>query len=417
MRLRLLRLSHTTTIGTLTARTGCGWIDLARSDPRFLLAARTDRSISVYDLDDQSELFNNMRSVRRAAVISSGLAHAARISAVQWFPGDTGLFVSASLDRTVKVWDSATLQAAFTFRLEEQVLAMHMSPAASSHALIATATESPQIRLCDMKSGALTHSLAGHAGHPAALQWSPAHDFLLASGGADGFVRFWDIRKANACIWAVQHARGSGPAPASQSRTFGKYMVNGLAFTSDGLQIASMAHDERLQLWNVQSGDNAGVSFGPHFRNRTGMTMRMDITPGETVQRPLLVCPSDARHVLVFDLWTGDLVRRLSAHLGRVACVAVRPDTQALVSAGPDDPLVLWEPGPAASAAAEAGAVAATGTTTWRADADSDFMRHQHQQRLAAPARTPAGAAAMAADTAGADADADAWSDDDGGDG
>lgn len=44
------------------------------------------------------------------------------------------------------------------------------------------ASADPRIRLCDLKSGAFTHSLPGHRGTVLAVEWSPRHEFLLASG-------------------------------------------------------------------------------------------------------------------------------------------------------------------------------------------------------------------------------------------
>ncbi|KAI8929655.1 WD40-repeat-containing domain protein [Entophlyctis helioformis] len=344
-----LDISVKRTIGSHTAHTGCTWLELAPSDPRFLLVARTDRSLSIYDLDDQVEQFNNMRSIRRVAVIAGDLAHEARVTAVQWFPFDTGLFTSSSTDCNLKVWDTASLKAAFVFRLEDQIHTHALSPVATTHALIAAATDASLIRLCDLKSGAPTHSLKGHKGATASLQWSPAHEFLLASGGADGTIRFWDIRKANACIWTTNH---SSARVAAHMSHYGSSKVNGLAFTSDGLSLASIGHDQRLQLWSVMSGDNRQVPYAPHFVNRGDATLRLGVTRLGDTARPLLACPSDGGAVLLYELWTGNLAKRLKAHLGRVGCAAFRPVAAAsdvqLVTGGVDDPVLLWEPREAA---------------------------------------------------------------------
>ena len=37
-------------------------------------------------------------------------AHKFSIEAVQWYPRDNGMFITSSLDKSVKVWDSNTLQ-------------------------------------------------------------------------------------------------------------------------------------------------------------------------------------------------------------------------------------------------------------------------------------------------------------------
>ncbi|KAH6569369.1 hypothetical protein BASA62_004948 [Batrachochytrium salamandrivorans] len=336
-----IQASQHTTIGSHTARTGCSWIDIAQSDSRFLISARTDLSISIYDLDDFTPQFNGMRSVSRVAAISSGLVHSSKITGVCWFPRDTGLFTTSSLDRSIKVWDSASLEVAFIFRLEDSVITHALSPIASTHALIAAGTDASHIRLCDMKSGALTHSLTGHRGPAASLQWSPVHEFLLVSGGVDGTIRFWDIRKANSCVWKANHSKND----FGERKSTYNYnpQVNGLAFTSDGQSIASTSHDEHIYLWSIFSGDRRQINYGPHLRNRISAPLKMAITPLDSTLNPLLIYPSDNKHVLIYDLWSGALVKRLSVHLGRVSCVAIRSDTQQIVSSGVDDPIILWE--------------------------------------------------------------------------
>ena len=41
---------------------------------------------------------------------SSRFAHKFSVETVQWFPFDTGMFISSSFDKTMKVWDTETLK-------------------------------------------------------------------------------------------------------------------------------------------------------------------------------------------------------------------------------------------------------------------------------------------------------------------
>lgn len=45
------------------------------------------------------------------------------------------------------------------------------------------AADEPRIRLCDLKSGADTHSLGGHVGSILSVAWSPREEHVLYSGG------------------------------------------------------------------------------------------------------------------------------------------------------------------------------------------------------------------------------------------
>jgi WD40 repeat protein len=57
-------------------------------------------------------------------------------------------------------------------------------------ATLAVASAAGGIILCDAATGALKHALAGHENGANALAWGSAT--LLATGGQDGVVRFWD---------------------------------------------------------------------------------------------------------------------------------------------------------------------------------------------------------------------------------
>lgn len=41
---------------------------------------------------------------------SSRHVHKFSVETVQWYPYDTGMFVSSSFDKTMKVWDTETLK-------------------------------------------------------------------------------------------------------------------------------------------------------------------------------------------------------------------------------------------------------------------------------------------------------------------
>uniref|UniRef100_A0A8C8ZNX0 ERCC excision repair 8, CSA ubiquitin ligase complex subunit n=1 Tax=Prolemur simus TaxID=1328070 RepID=A0A8C8ZNX0_PROSS len=63
--------------------------------------------------------------------------HKYSVETVQWYPHDTGMFTSSSFDKTLKVWDTNTLQIADVFTFEETVYSHHMSPVATKHCLVA----------------------------------------------------------------------------------------------------------------------------------------------------------------------------------------------------------------------------------------------------------------------------------------
>ncbi len=58
------------------------------------------------------------------------------ICSIQWYPHDTGMFVTSSADRTVKVWDTNEMCPVESFKFTKPVYT-HVMAAAQSHCLIA----------------------------------------------------------------------------------------------------------------------------------------------------------------------------------------------------------------------------------------------------------------------------------------
>lgn len=62
-----------------------------------------------------------------------------------------------------------------------------------------------QVKLCDIVSGGFTHTLSGHRAAVWAVAWSPASEWQLATGGCDGQLRVWDIRRSGPLHVFDQH--------------------------------------------------------------------------------------------------------------------------------------------------------------------------------------------------------------------
>jgi DNA excision repair protein ERCC-8 len=192
--------------------------------------------------------------------------------------------------------------------------------------------EHPSIRLLDLRTGGITHTLIGHErGIVVPVRWSPRRSHLLASGGSDGTIRLWDVRRGKACLASLdQHNTATREKGGWLNLTNKAHdgLVNGLEFTADGLNLLSLGHDEKMRVWDLESGMNTLVSFGPVIRNQHRMEVTPYITPPDTCLRPLVYLPSDDGEILCFELYTGQLVSRFRGMErfvnGRVTCVTGR---------------------------------------------------------------------------------------------
>ncbi|KAE8292057.1 DNA excision repair protein ERCC-8 [Larimichthys crocea] len=160
---------------------------------------------------------------------SSRHVHKFSVETVQWYPYDTGMFVSSSFDKTMKVWDTETLKPAEVFEFEGNVYSHHLSPIARKHSLIAVGTKNPKIQLCDLKSGSRIHVLQGHRAEVLSVRWSPRYEHILATASADSKVKVWDVRRASGSLLTLdQHNGDKSKASSEAVNTAHNGRVNGL---------------------------------------------------------------------------------------------------------------------------------------------------------------------------------------------
>jgi len=164
--------------------------------------------------------------------------------------------LSSSYDHHLKLYSTESLQLSADFDLDSIVYSHALSPIAD-HLLVACATQHPAIRLVDLRSGSSTHSLAGHQGAVLSVGWSPTLEHILASGGIDGTLRLWDVRKSSGTLGVLNLEDSTGVigfdglGRGARNRGSGKAhggAVNGITWTDDGHYIVSAGHDERVRV-------------------------------------------------------------------------------------------------------------------------------------------------------------------------
>lgn len=242
------------------------------------------------------------------------------ITHVSFFPFDSLAFLTSGYDRSVKLFSSETLTASTSFDLGSTVYSFAVSTAAS-HLLVACASQHPAVRLVDLKSGSSTHSLAGHSGSVLSVTWHPKHEYILASGGSDGAVRVWDVRRSASSLGvldmddAVGIAGYDGKGTRARRRERGKAhngAANGVTWTDDGQYLVSVGHDERMRVWNMINGANTLANFGPSLRNSTKTSLHPILAPSYlSLPGQEIVFFPNQREVTGYDMHSGAVLSRL----------------------------------------------------------------------------------------------------------
>lgn len=342
-----------------------------------LLSAGADSSVAIWDLEAASDevgsdkVLTPLGQVKRTAD-----AEALGITHVSFYPFDSLAFLTSGYDRTVKLFSSETLATSASFDLDSVVYSFAVSNVAS-HLLVACASQHPAVRLVDLKSGSSTHSLAGHSGSVLATAWHPRNENILASGGSDGAVRLWDVRRSASSLGvldmddAVGIAGYDGKGTGARRRERGRAhtgAANGLAWSEDGQYLTTVGHDERMRVWNMVNGANTLANFGPGLRNTTKTSLYPILAPSHlSAPGQEVIFYPNQREITGYDIHSGTALKRLRipgpqgtpAEGGgrnlkpRTASLAWRPYDVELYSAHGDGTIRCWRPRTAEDAAAE----------------------------------------------------------------
>ncbi|EGV65047.1 hypothetical protein PSN45_004923 [Yamadazyma tenuis] len=321
-------------------------LSLETQDFQFLLSGCADSSIKLWDLHFQEQLSsqndvddelpdydNPVRVFKNIATVPRKSYHDFGVSCIQWWPVDTGMFVSGSFDHTIKVWDTNELSVAYEFNLNNRVYSFDTN---YENTLIATASDQPFIRLLDLRSASSAHTLTGHKEKTLCVKWHPRNPNLLASGGFDGEVKVWDIRRSTACLCRLDMLRTSSSVQAkgNLSRDSVKAHsapVNGLVWDPLGTTLFSAGNDDRIRVWDMLSFTyppvNKLTSFGPLMRNKYLQTIPITLNYRYESELQHLIFPSDNSDIFVFRTIDGKLVKRLnrkgSKNIGRTCSIAM----------------------------------------------------------------------------------------------
>uniref|UniRef100_A0A7N0TIJ6 DNA excision repair protein ERCC-8 n=1 Tax=Kalanchoe fedtschenkoi TaxID=63787 RepID=A0A7N0TIJ6_KALFE len=376
----------------------CLQVDLAEG--RYLLSGAADASVAVFDVQGATDYEGGGLIAKHKSIFTVDKLHESghqyAVSSAIWYPIDTGLFITGSYDNFINVWDTNTTQVVMNFKMPGKVYRTAMSPLANSHMLIAAGTEDVQVRLCDISSGAFTHMLSGHRDGVMSIEWSMSSEWVLMTGGCDGAIRFWDIRRAGSfrvldqsqsqlgrrtpilrrCESEKVLTSRSSPSShtatnksripltdskqspsrnqrqtssrkqrlhpgllSTQDRATAHYgAVTGLKVTEDGMYLLSAGSDSRLRLWDVESGRNTLVNYET-ARLQGTKPMQLAVT-----QDSALVFVPCMSSVKAFDFWSGSISKTFRGHYESVNCCCFNFHDQELYTGGNDRQILVWSP-------------------------------------------------------------------------
>jgi WD40 repeat protein len=283
------------------------------------------------------------------------------------FTPDASTLVTASRDRTVKLWNVESGKPAGTILGHlAQLQTMALAPDGRS---LATGGYDHSVKIWGLPPIEERDSLRGHVGAVATVGFSPDGK-LLASAGADRFLRIWNV--------ASGRPEATIPADAQRLAAEGHTAsILRVAYSPDGETLATADLDGIVKLWQARTGNLLatwkagealvlGLAYHPAGKTLITGDYKGVVTFWDTDQRQVRTrIQAHADYVMSLDcaltgellasagslpytlkLWdavTGQERGTISKNVADSGCVAFHPGCKLLVSGTGEGTVLLFD--------------------------------------------------------------------------
>ena len=407
---KLLSLELSTAMELRTnVRSATNCLSLECIEYRYLLSGSMSGNISLFDLEEfpSSGARTSLQPILQHTPsiphnnASSSSNTGGTVSSLQWYPEDSGAFISAGMNGKVSIFDTNYFSVVGEFPFDQVIYSAKMKTN-QGNALIAVALQDGTVRLCDPRTRDCSHILKGHDRQVTQVDWCPAVgcEYLLASSGMDGAVRVWDVRRAgsaNAAVvrsldWrgdftaaskidtrklytSLAHSRNAssgiqikdatqlyraadgGSVRAGRAHDGG---VVSMRYTSCGNFIVTGGNDHRLRLWQAHTGNLIPVNYSDNILPTAQLPYDIGIAELSYASTDVLLVPASNNcafanpsgegevrtsegDILMIPMHSdGQPTRVLKGHMERVTAITCRKPQQQVISAARDGMIFLW---------------------------------------------------------------------------
>ena len=242
--------------------------------------------------------------------------HDATIRVVKFTPDSTRV-ISASSDRTVKVWDVETAQELFSFNgHQDAVYALAVSPDGT---WLASGSNDATVQLWSLKTGKrIGNVLMGHPQSVKGIAISPSGKRVVSVSADCSIV--WDVKEQKQLYKRVGYPSYHAP----------------VIFLDEDNRILLPSNDHSLLLWNTDTGEE---TLWATAGNPLAPVMSIARSPdGRHV-----ASSSDNGKIYIWDVEQGRLVSSFGEQSYMVNQVAFLPDGKRLLAATDNNLVTLWD--------------------------------------------------------------------------
>jgi WD40 repeat protein/energy-coupling factor transporter ATP-binding protein EcfA2 len=240
--------------------------------------------------------------------------HEGSVSSATFSPEGSRV-VTASRDRTARIWDAATAKQIAVLRGHDGfVLSAAFSPDGSR---IVTSSDDKTARIWDAATAKQIAVLRGHNGRVNSAAFSPDGSRIVTASD-DNTARTWDGATAKESAFLGGH-KGS---------------VLSAAFSPDGSRIVTASDDNTARIWDAATAKGVAV-LGGHEDAVSSAAFSPDGTR--------IVTASDDKTARLWDAATAKEIAILRSQEGPVYSALFSPDGARIVTAFDDNTARIWD--------------------------------------------------------------------------
>jgi WD40 repeat protein len=228
--------------------------------------------------------------------------------------------ISASRDRTLRVWDLQTGEALAVLQGHDaEVRGCAWVPDGRR---LVSASADGTLRIWDLEAGRALVTLAGHEHRVLACAVTQDGQRIV-SASSDRRLRIWDAQSGETQAILAGHG----------------HEVRDCAVTPDGRCVVSVSKDGSLRIWSLQTGEALATLQGSH-----GCLTSCAMSPDGT--RVVVSADGEGRRSSIFLVWsleTRKIVATFRGHTHLVKACVVTRDGRHVISAAMDQTVRVWE--------------------------------------------------------------------------
>ncbi|KAI9092809.1 WD40-repeat-containing domain protein [Phlyctochytrium arcticum] len=291
------------------------------ADGKYIATGSADASLKILDVSRIRA--SHLHNAPEKPVIRTLYDHTGPINDVGFHPNGT-VVASCSHDQSIKLFDVQKPNVKRSFRYLQDaniVRSIHFHPSGD---YIAAGTDHEAVRIFDvhtLKCFTTPTGIDGHTGAINKIRYSTSGK-IFATASEDGSLKTWDTATGTP----------TSTLPSAHSGT----SATSVTFSKSGRYILSCGLDSTGRLWDLRM--NRCVQ---EFKG--GVNKEIYTTFTFLGNEDYVLGPDETDWgVLMWDSRTGDLIKRIGAHLAPIRCIVGSPTDSGFVTCSDDYRAKFW---------------------------------------------------------------------------